>query len=557
MKKTFFLVSLIFFINFSLLAQKEKQHTVKTEIAQTVVYLNGAEITRSININLAKGRNKIIFKNLSPKIWSKSIRVSTDEEVSILAISSKINYLTKKSEKPRIKELKDSLELIKINITALNDESKALTIEKDVLLENMALSGQNNGVLVSEIQKAADFYRTRLKDIHTQLSKIDRKLTELTQTLTSLKYELNELNASINYKRNEVTLLVASEMAKNTKIDLKYVVYDAGWAPSYDLKAIDVSKPISLTYRAKVFNNTDIDWNEVKLILSTGDPELTATQPTLKPWYLSYVSSSTISNNQGYTQNAYYNEMAQPETVAQSMDYGVGPGGEGTGTDPAEYQAVDVLALIAEFSIEEPYTIPSDDKPYLVDVSEHELEATYKHFAVPKLDRDAFLLARITGWEELNLVDGPAHIYFGGSYIGESYIQTRNASDTLDLSLGRDKKVLVTRTKLKDYSSTKFIGSKRKETLAYSMTIKNNRKSPITIDILDQIPISSNSEIEVESIEISDADYNEQTGELKWHYKVDSGNTKTINLTFSVKYPKTSNVKVNLKQSRSMQMRKF
>ena len=223
-------------------------------------------------------------------------------------------------------------------------------------------------------------------------------------------------------------------------------------------------------------------------------------------------------------------------------------------TDPNldNYAKATVPELNAEFEIDRKYTIPSDDKPYLVDVDKHELPATFKHFAVTKLDKDVFLLARVTGWEDLNLVDGPANIYYSGTYLGQSFINTRNVQDTLDLPLGRDGKVLVTRTKLKDYSKTQFIGNKRKETLTYELVAKNNRKSTIDIDILDQIPISQTDDIEVKVLEISDAKYNEETGKLIWHYKLQPGESKKIRLSFSIKYPKNKKIQINKQKSRKV-----
>ena len=45
-------------------------------------------------------------------------------------------------------------------------------------------------------------------------------------------------------------------------------------------------------------------------------------------------------------------------------------------------------------------------------------------------------------WEKLSLIDGMANVYFGNTYVGESKIDTRLISDTLELSLGRDNQIL-------------------------------------------------------------------------------------------------------------------
>ncbi len=207
-----------------------------------------------------------------------------------------------------------------------------------------------------------------------------------------------------------------------------------------------------------------------------------------------------------------------------------------------KYSEIQVSELSAEFEIKIPYTIPSDAKPYLVDVTTYNLPATYQHFCAPKIDRDAFLLARITGWEDLNLVEGPANVYFGGTYVGRSYINTQSTDDTLNLSLGRDRKILVTRVKQKDLTSTKYIGSTKKETYAFEISMKNNSKSAINLEMIDQIPISMQGDISVEPIELSKAELDPITGKLKWKFTLQPDELKKIELEFSVKYPKNKNI---------------
>lgn len=537
-----------------MLAQKTNKIEINSKINGITVYIDGAEISRTQNVNLKEGRNLLVFKNISKKLLRNSIRVSTDNEISILSISSKLDFLNSGKENPKTKQLKDSLNLILKQIKDLEDFSDAYKIEKEMLLKNTSLGGSNTGVKVDELKAASDFYRKKVIEINNEQTVISRKISKLEKSQTKIAEQLLELNANTGNKVAEILVLLTSAKAKNSKVEIKYLVSGAGWAPSYDLKVADIDKDIDLTYRAQVFNNTSVEWKNIKLKLSSGDPSISAESPILKPWYLNYVTNSYNYNNsfkrsEGYTQNMNFSNMAQ-----QSDDFEVG-GLDSDITGGEEYKEVEVSELSVEFDIKEPYSIPSDNKPYYVDVAKYQLPATYKHFCVPKMDRDVFLLAQITGWQNLNLVEGPAHIYFAGTYVGKSYIYTRNVRDTLDLSLGRDKKVLVTRSKLKDFSSVKFIGSKRKETLAYQMVIKNNRNAPISIEVQDQIPISKNSDIEVDVIEISDADQDENTGKLSWEYNLPKGGNKKIDLKFSIKYPKSSTIQIE--QSRKKMMRKF
>lgn len=540
----------------SLFAQTtETSQDVNTPVQSVIIYLYGAEVSQTKTVTLSPGRNKITFTGLSPKLDSKSIQVSASGNVAILAISDAINYMANQKESNRIKQLKDSVTILSDGINQNNNDRDAYVTEKNMLLKNESIGGQDKGVAIAELKLAADFYRARIKEINGEISKLDKKNSSLQQSLTNVNQQLYELNAKNNQPTAEISILISSSAKVSSTIDLKYLVTDAGWAPSYDLHAEDINLPIELKYRAKVFNNTGIDWNDVKLKLSTADPSKSASKPELLPWDLTYVSiqknryakqksaAPAYQSGEGYMQNSISNTnqtYALKEQIAKPK---------------VEFVEIEISELSAEFEIKIPYTFPSDSKPYIVDVTEYKLPATFQHFSAPKLDRDAFLLARITGWEDLDLVEGPANVYYGGTFVGQSYIYTRSADDTLDLSLGRDNKVLVTRSKVKEFNSKKYIGNTTKETFAYEMMVKNNRKTPIQIEVEDQLPVSTQSDVTVDAIETTKAEYDAKTGKLVWKYNLQPGEVKKIELSFSVKYPKTS--KINTQKYRTVNSPSF
>ncbi len=545
MKRIVFIIFLSIFCSANIAAQDNHLIEINSEVNSARVYLSGAELQRAVSIDIVKGNNMLIFKNLSPKLNSKSIRVSSDKELSVLRISSKINYLTKTEDLPLIKNLKDSLKRLDYTKQGLTDELGAYKTEKELLLKNNSIGGSKNGVAIAELKQAADFYRQRIYEINKKITAFNFEISEINSSLQRIRKELKEVNARSSDTKMEVLVLVSS--TQNTKVNftIKYLVSNAGWVPGYEIKAIDLSKPIELTYRAKVFNNTSIFWQNIDIKLSTADPSLSITKPDLKPWYLSYYSASKKGKlynerNEGYIQNIMVENLESDISEAD---------------DNISFTEIDIPELSTEFTINSKYTIPADDKPYLIEINKHTLDATYKHFAVTKLDKGVFLLGRITGWQNLSMVDGYANVYFKGTYLGQSMIKTRNVKDTLDLSLGRDEKVLVTRTKLKKYSSKQLIGSKLKETLAYELVAKNNRNIPVDIEIIDQIPISQNSEIEVKVLEVTGAQANIETGKLKWRFKLQAGQSKKLRLSFSIKYPKDMSVPVQQMKKRAV--RKF
>lgn len=195
-----------------------------------------------------------------------------------------------------------------------------------------------------------------------------------------------------------------------------------------------------------------------------------------------------------------------------------------------------------DFEIKTPYTIRSDNKSYTVDMESYELPASFQYYCVPKIDRDAFLIARIVDWEKYNLLEGEANVFFEDTYVGKSLLDVRYASDTLEISMGRDKKVAVNREKLKDFTTKQFIGNKKEETRTWKTTVKNNKTRPISMVVLDQVPVSTLEEIEVNVQKTSGARQNQETGEIRWEFELRPNAEKELELKYTVKYPKNRNL---------------
>ena len=156
------------------------------------------------------------------------------------------------------------------------------------------------------------------------------------------------------------------------------------------------------------------------------------------------------------------------------------------------------------FEIDLPYNIDSDGEIHSVTIKEEKIEAVLKNYAVPKLDRDAYLLAEIADWQKLDLLPGLANIIMDDTYVGRSAIDPNNTADTLNLSLGKDKRVAVKRAQLKEFTSTKTSGNNTKQTFTYELTVKNNKTTQVDLLLKDQYPLSSSKEIEVKLDESSD-----------------------------------------------------
>ena len=195
-------------------------------------------------------------------------------------------------------------------------------------------------------------------------------------------------------------------------------------------------------------------------------------------------------------------------------------------------------ATSVEFEIKTPYTIASESKTTVVEMEHYSLAAEYEYYCVPKADKDVFLLANIVDWEQYNLLEGEANIFFENTFVGKTILDVRYMSDTLNISLGRDKNVLVKREKAKEYTQTKFLSSKAEVTRDWKISVKNNKRQPISMVLLDQIPVSTVSDIEVLPEKISNGVLDKATGEVKWRFTLPPAQSAEFDLVYKVRYPK-------------------
>ncbi len=539
-----FWIILCLFVGLPVFGQFEKEQTVETKIEKVKICMRGAEIIREKTVNLSTGRHKLIFSGLSPTINPQSIQITATNDVNVLSVTSQINFLKPQPENPKAQVFKDSVELLNIEKQTLTDQIIAYDLEERMLKENQKLSGSQTGLTVAELAKGADFYRQRYKEIYQVRSKLRREQQKVKLTIQRLQRQISQLTTGQNRNTSEIYVAVKTDKVTTSSVKVRYVVNDAGWSPIYDLNVEDLDKPINLKYRGLAYNNTGVDWENVNIVLSTSDPNASASKPTLKPWRLNYYTPQALK---GSNFNNYRSNVIQQKNDLQLFNRSDNSNVGSTvnaGTTNIRFETIEIAELTTDFEIEETYSIPSDRNPYSIDINEHDLSASFKHFAVPKMDRDAFLVGSVMGWEKLDLIDGPMNVYYGDSYIGLSDLYTNGLGDTLDLSLGRDKKVLVKRAKLKEFSKKQFLGSNQIATYTYKITVKNNRNQAVSIDLEDQVPVSTNKEITVDIKDISNAKLYDLSGKLVWKLNLQPGETKTVKFTYSIKYPKNKQVRL-------------
>jgi len=530
MKKIMIGAVMIFSIN-GLIAQNSK--LITTETSDVTVFMNGAQISEEANVQLKEGENQFKVSELPLYMDPNSVQVEGNPNYTILSVRHQVNYLVDANSSPKVKALKDSLEEALFKQQEFNALRQVVMQEKYLLEANRDIKS-NNAVLVPEdLEDMANFYKKRFTEIEYRWLELSEKDKKNNGEIVRLQNQLNNLNARKGTNPSEVLITIIAKKAISTSLKFNYFTQSAGWYPVYDLRAEDINTPIQFAYRAKVYQSTGKDWEDVNLTISTGNPTVGGQVPTLNPWYLNIYDPRPVSYDKA---NSRGEDLKKPSlTFAYDNSSIEGNYSEETA---AQYTSIQNNAVNTEFKISIPYDIPSDNQQYDVTMQQETLKAMYAYVTIPKLDNDAFLRAQITDWAQYSLLPGESNIFFKGTFVGKGYIDPALANDTLNLSLGRDKAVAVKRDQIKEFSKTGVFGGKQQTTKAFDITVQNNKKQSINIIIEDQLPISQNGDITVEAEELSGGSYDPQTGKVIWNVTLAPGETWKKQLRFVVKYPK-------------------
>lgn len=510
---------------------------VNSKITDVTVFLNRAQVTRQIKTQLQPGKTELVVGGLTSALDPQSIQVSGRGSFVILGTSHRQNYLTEVNMPKPLKSLRDSIDWLSKQVSLEQSQKEILSKEEGMLMSNQKIGGANQNLSVAELKAMADFYRTRLSEIVSSRMKEEDKIKKLQERMSKLQQQFNSQNEMYQRNTSEIVVSVSADAATSADLEVNYVVSNAGWTPQYDIRAINTKNPIQLSYKATVFQSTGEEWKSVKLKLSTANPNQSGLKPELIAWYLDFYQPVTVRSARYEGDMAPMSEQKSKMVFKEAVSEPMAPA-----STAAEYVTTIQTSLNTEFDIALPYTVTSASKPTLVDIRNYELNATYNYSTAPKLDNDAFLLAKAIGWEELSLLPGETNIFFEGTFTGKSFIDPNNIKDTLSLSLGRDKRIVVKREKLKELTSRKFIGTNQRESYAWEISVRNTKSEPVQVFVEDQIPVSQNSQIEVTPIDLANATYNKDTGKLSWDLKLQPNETKKIIFKYEVKYPKDKQV---------------
>lgn len=502
------------------------QENVTSKVDEVVLYSNQAIIHRSGNVVLKKGVNHLVLHGLEEQIIPNSLKISVGENATVLSSYISSTELPRAAHTQEVLKILDNLEGLKREEYTIKKRIQNYQSEKDLILNHRQATGES-GFETTRLQNLATFYRKNLNEIDRLIYDDQQELQKVNENKVKLQKSL----ADKGYRShaNALFLNVETDASVAAVVKLNYLVPNAGWTPFYDIKTNGIDPELRTATRANIYQNTGVNWDQAKVTLSTAQPIQGQQIPKVHPWVLRFLEEG-IDRRFGadaMQSNRVY-ELAEVETVSISKR---------VSSKQEIASAVDNLTS-REFRINHPVSIKGADGTSVVTIENFTMQGDYRYFAVPKYNPNVFLTAYVTDWEKHNLLPANANLYLGGDFVGSSFINPQQDTDSLHLPFGKDDGVVVKRERITDVTSRSFIGRFKTVEMGIQIQIRNNKRVPIQLTLKDQVPIASNSDIEIKVNEISNAAHSKDTGELSWDFALAPGERKTIIIKYSVKYPK-------------------
>lgn len=506
------------FFMFSFLTTAQDIQSTNSELKGVTIYSIGANMKHTTpTTTIPSGISELVINQVARQLNPESIRiVSSNKNLTIQSVSFENDYLSSSENKSSsylaLKEKYDAaLESLQYKTIELKSEESALS-----LLEANKSFGGNSGVTPNSISNMLAYYRAEYKKISNTITQLKKEETEQKKEVDNLAKQLAESGGE-NANAGQIVLTVFTDKEIKTDFDIEYYTQNVNWNPSYEIKVNSLNEPIDLVYNANVSQQTGVDWKQIPLQFSNAKPHVDNNIPQLSTWWISYMSKmnnqSPLLESTAVSGNAFARNKSMA-TVQESQ-------------------------LETSFVIETPYDIYTNKKPIAIELQNYKMPSEYTYYSIPAKHEAAFLLARISNWETYHLLPGEAQLIVDGQYAGKSFINPKTTDDKLEVSLGKDERIITKRRRIdEEGSKTSFLGSTQKRSYVYEIEIKNTRNEATSIEVKEQFPISTEKDIEVRLDKTSGANIDNEKGEMTWKIDLKPNETKTFKIGYTITYPK-------------------
>jgi len=488
---------LILFLSVSIFATETKP--INAPIDKVIVYQEGAQVSRLTSLSIQSGQHTLVIGSLSNQIQENSIQVSLGKEVMIEAIALKDDYKSDPALEAEIKKIRAASKVLYDSIGLKDAYLRIYSEEKTMILANHQIKGQE-GLTAQSLQDFSNFYRQRMMEIENKMLSLKYEKEDIIKRHTKLGQEMAKIKAKQGTPLKMIEIIYSAKAANEVQLNIKYLISEASWTPNYDVREKRLKRP----KRRKGNSIAGVVRDRSGLpLIGASILEKGTTNGTITDIDGAFSSRKT----------EYQVPLAIKKNVTQRI-----------------------------FDIDIPYSISSDGRNNKVTLLTYNIDSDYRYEIVPKVEEKAYLVASINDWYQYELLSGNMNIYFDGIYQGDYFLDLDKEQENLQLSIGVDNNIKVSRKPSKDFKDGNLFGDKVTSKKSWDIEVYNGHAYAAAFHLVDQIPISKTDRINVDIKELGEGELNKETGIVKWKKNISGKSSEKIILKYNVKAKKKDNV---------------
>ena len=542
MKKT---TLFILFVFFSLSTLGHASQFVSSRISEVTLFSNQAMVVREGQTHLKPGMNELLVETTAFNVDKDSVSAQVFGNGEMVSVQIKHIPLADFPQ-GQVNSLTEKLRKLTQSRKGLSDKKRVL-IKKESFLEGLIdfsktqipKDVQTHYPKMEDVQETLSFIGSTSTVIYTESQALDIALEDMDREIAKVQKELAAVSGRTRASKQAIEILFNATQEETVRLNVQYLVNSARWQPLYKVSVpLDLSE-LDLTMFARISQKSGEDWKKTALSVSNVIPVKGVRFPDISPWQLDLPRPAPARLKQ--SQVKLMAEASDPTQLDKER--------LSSPDAPAEYTSASAKALPLSFEYKMPFPVDIDsrDQFSILPLLTKKLSSDTYHYSVPGQTNLTFLVADAKADKEL--LAGKLNVYFGGRYIGNTYLSEKKPAEPFSLNLGADRNVKVHRKKLIDKIKETYFGTIQRNTVvrsfSYKITAENIKDKPITLKIVDRVPVTRTDKIEVKDIRLTpvptENNYQDKEGVHLWVFQLSPGEIQEIDLDFTVAYPSDAN----------------
>jgi uncharacterized protein (TIGR02231 family) len=518
---------------------------VSSHISEVTLFSNQAMVVREGMAHLTPGLNELLVETTAFNLDKDAITAQVLGKGEMISVQMK--------QIPMAEFPQDQVRALSEKLSKLNHNRKELSDKKMVLEKKESfLDGlvdfsktqipkevQTHYPKMEDVQETLLFIGSSASAINTERQALDISLEEMDREIEKVKKELASVSGRSSASKQAIEILFNATQEDTVRLNVQYLVKNAYWQPLYKVSVPTDLSELDLTMFARISQKTGEHWDKIALSISNVIPVKGVGFPNVLPWQLDLPRPAPMPLKR--SQAKVMTESSNAMDLDEEVQSGAGA--------PAEYAPAlsKELPLSFEYKMPFPVDIDSREQSSLLPLLTKKISADIFHYSVPGKTSLTYLVAEATADKEL--LAGKLNVYFSGRFIGDTYLSEKKPAESFSLNLGADRSVKVLRKKMKDKIKETYFGSIQRNTVvrsfSYKIVAENIKDKPVTLKVVDRVPVSRTDKIEVKDIRLNPAptesDYQDKEGVHLWVFQLYPGEIQEIVLDFTVAYPSEYN----------------